>query len=100
MLGRRKTTSMISRILKFRPLLWVAAILLLSYMVSFTWERHTSYDDGGVGTISFLIITLFSAPGEFFGFGFGSSVFLALASLIFADVLIGLKIRDRSHGRS
>lgn len=88
---------MIARVLKLRPLLWIAAILFLAYLVSFTWERQTSYDDGGLGTLSFLIVTLFSVPGEFIGLGFAASVFLALAILVLADVVISRKSRNRSH---
>ena len=88
---------MITRILKLRPLLWIAAILFLAYLVSFTWERQTSYDDGGLGTLSFLIVTLFSVPGEFLGLGFAASVLLALAVLVLADVVISREVRDKSH---
>ena len=88
---------MITRILKLRPLLWIAAILLSAYLVSFTWERQTSYDDGGLGTLSFLIVTLFSVPGELLGLGFAASVLLALAFLVIADVVINRKLRGRSH---
>ena len=91
---------MISRILALRPLLWVATILLTAYLVSFTWERQTSYDDGGVGTLSFLVVMLFSLPGEFLGLGYGASVLVALVVLILADLLINRKIRNRAHGRS
>ena len=89
--------SLTTRILKLRPLLWIAGVLLLAYLVSFTWERQTSYDDGGLGTLSFLIVTLFSVPGEFLGLGFAASVFFALAILVFSDVVIGLKFLNRPH---
>ena len=42
-------------VLRARPFLILGILALGAFLVSLTWERGTSYDDGGLGTLSFLI---------------------------------------------
>jgi apolipoprotein N-acyltransferase len=87
----------IQRILRIRPFLWVAGILLLAILVSLTWEHQTSYDDGGIGSAAFLVISLFVAPGQWLGLGFNTSVVVALLVLVVADLVVSRMARRRSH---
>jgi len=48
--------------LRIRPFLWLLGIVLASIAVSFTWEKSTSYDDGGIGTLSFLVLFTIGLP--------------------------------------
>jgi len=87
----------IRNILRLRPLLWVAGLLLLTFLVSLTWEHQTSYDDGGIGTLAFLFIGLFVVPGQLLGLSFNASIFVALCALVLADLAIGYMARTRTH---
>jgi membrane glycosyltransferase len=87
----------IQRILRFRPFLWVAGLLLLAFLVSLTWENQTSYDDGGIGSAAFLVIALFVVPGEWLGLGFTASIVVALLVLVVADLAINRMARGRPH---
>jgi hypothetical protein len=87
----------IQRILRFRPFLWVAGLLLLAFLVSLTWEHQTSYDDGGIGTAAFLVIGLFVVPGQWLGLSFNASIVVALLVLVVADLAINRMARRRSH---
>jgi hypothetical protein len=49
-------------ILRKRPFLWLLGLVLLALLVSTTWERSTSYDDGGLGTASFLVLVTLGWP--------------------------------------
>ena len=89
---------MIQRILRFRPFLWVAGLLLLAFLVSLTWEHQTSYDDGGIGTAAFLVIGLFVVPGQWIGLSFNASIVVALLVLVAADLAINGMARGRTHG--
>jgi hypothetical protein len=75
-------------LIRWRPLLWVAALVVVAVLISFTWESQTSYDDGGIGTASFLVITVSAIPGQALGLGYGASLFLAVLGLVIADVLL------------
>ena len=88
---------MIQRILRFRPFLWVAVLLLLAFLVSLTWEHQTSYDDGGIGSAAFLVIALFVIPGQWLGLSFNASIFGALVVLVVADLAIGRMARRWPH---
>ena len=88
---------MIQRILKFRPFLWLAGLLLLAFIVSLTWGHQTSYDDGAVGTATFLVVGLFVIPGQWLGLSFNASVFAALLVLIVADLVISRIASGRPH---
>ena len=88
---------MIQRILRFRPLLWVAGLLLLAFLVSLTWEQQTSYDDGGIGTLAFLVIGIFIVPGQLLGLSFNVSIVVALVTLVVADIAISRMTRNRTH---
>jgi hypothetical protein len=83
----------VAKFLKLRPLLWLAAVLLLAFLVSFTWEQWTSYDDGGIGTLSFVVVTLLSLPGEFLGLSYVASAGLSLALLVGLDRLVSGRYR-------
>ena len=88
---------MIQRILKFRPFLCIAGILLLAFLVSLTWEHQTSYDDGGIGTAAFLFIGLFVVPGQWLGLSFTASIVVALLFLVVTDLAISRIATRRSH---
>lgn len=88
---------MIQHILKFRPFLWLAGLLLLAFIVSLTWEHQTSYDDGGVGTAAFLTIGLFVILGQWLGLSFNASVVASLLVLFVADLAISRIARRRPH---
>ena len=49
-------------LLRLRPFLWLLGLALLAVVVSFTWERWTSYDDGGIGTASFILLYTVGLP--------------------------------------
>ena len=34
----------------------LASLILIAGLISLTWESGTSYDDGGLGTFSFIIL--------------------------------------------
>ena len=88
---------MIQRILRFRPFLWLASLLLLAFLVSLTWEHQTSYDDGGIGSAAFLVIAFFVIPFEWLGLSFTASIVVALLVLVVADLAVGCMARRRSH---
>jgi hypothetical protein len=84
-------------ILRFRPFLFVAGLLLLAFLVSLTWEHQTSYDDGGIGTAALLVIGLFVAPGQWLGLSFNASIVIALLVLVVVDLAIKHIASRRSH---
>ena len=86
---------MIQCILRFRPFLWIAGLLLLAFLVSLTWEHQTSYDDGGIGTAAFVVIGLFVIPGQLLGLGFNVSIVVELLVLVVADLTIN-RMANRS----
>ena len=49
-------------LLRFRPALWLLGLVLLAMALSSTWERSTSYDDGGLGSASFAILFTIGQP--------------------------------------
>jgi hypothetical protein len=49
-------------VLRWRPFLWLWGIAVAAVFVSMTWEGATSYDDGGIGTISFFLLVTVGAP--------------------------------------
>ena len=51
-----------SWMLRWRPFLWLWVIAVAAVLVSMTWEGATSYDDGGIGTISFFLLVTVGAP--------------------------------------
>jgi hypothetical protein len=51
-----------SSMLRWRPFLWLWGIAVAAVLVSMTWEGATSYDDGGIGTISFFLLVTVGAP--------------------------------------
>ena len=87
---------MIQRILRFRPFLCIAGLLLLAFLVSLTWEHQTSYDDGGIGTAAFVVIGLFVIPGQLLGLSFNASIVVALLVLVVADLAINRMASRRS----
>ncbi len=74
-------------LIRWRPLLWVAGLVVVAVLISFTWERQTSYDDGGLGTASFLVTTVSAIPGQALGLGYGASLFVAVLGLVITDVV-------------
>jgi hypothetical protein len=50
------------RLLLLRPFLWLLAIVVIAGLVGLTFERSTSYDDGGVGTAAFLVLNTLGLP--------------------------------------
>jgi hypothetical protein len=50
------------RLIRMRPFLWLLGLALAAVLVSITWERATSYDDGGLGTAAFLLLITIGAP--------------------------------------
>jgi hypothetical protein len=48
--------------MRTRPFLWLLGLALVALVVAFTWERGTSYDDGGIGTVSFVILYSIGVP--------------------------------------
>ncbi len=55
------------RFLRLHPFLWPVPLVILSYVASLWWEHGISYDDGGLGTASFLVVYTLGAPGLWFG---------------------------------
>ena len=45
-----------------RPFLLLGAVATAAFLVGLTWEKYTYYDDGGVGTISFLLVFTVGLP--------------------------------------
>ncbi len=86
---------MIQRILRLRPLLWIAGVLLLAFLVSFTWENQTSYDDGGIGSAAFAIMVPFAVVGETIGLDYPTSVVASLIVLVIADFIASRKLAIR-----
>jgi hypothetical protein len=54
--------SIIRSVMRTRPFLWLLGLALVALVVSVTWERGTSYDDGGIGTVSFVILYSIGVP--------------------------------------
>lgn len=42
-------------------------IIALAWVASLWWERGISYDDGGLGTLSFLVVYTIGYAGTWFG---------------------------------
>jgi hypothetical protein len=48
--------------LRWHPFLWLWVLAAAAVVVSMTWEGATSYDDGGIGTVSFFLLVTVGAP--------------------------------------
>jgi len=63
--------TVLNNLLRMRPFLWLLGLALVALLVSATWEKSTSYDDGGLGTAAFLLLVSVGAPfllpSQFFG---------------------------------
>ncbi len=57
----------LSRISSLRPFLWPVPLILAAWVTSLWWERGISYDDGGLGTASFLVVYTMGYVGTLFG---------------------------------
>jgi hypothetical protein len=53
---------MFQTIRRWRPALWLLGITLVALAVSLSWERATSYDDGGMGSVSFAVMFTLGLP--------------------------------------
>jgi hypothetical protein len=58
----RRRPSFLARLWRLRPFLWLLVLFLAALAVSFTWEYSTSYDDGGIGSASFLVVYTVGLP--------------------------------------
>jgi hypothetical protein len=54
--------NLVASMLRWRPFLWLWLLAVAAVMVSMTWEGATSYDDGGIGTLSFFLLATVGAP--------------------------------------
>ena len=88
---------MIQGILRLRPLLWIAGVLLLAFLVSLTWENQTSYDDGGIGSAAFAVMAPFAVVGETVGLDYPTSVVVSLILLVAADLVASRKLAIRAR---
>jgi len=64
----------LNSLIRLRPFLWLLGFALVALLVSVTWERGTSYDDGGLGTAAVLLLYTVGAPFLFPSQLFGSTV--------------------------
>ena len=53
---------MLQSIRRWRPALWLLGITLLALGVGLTWERGISYDDGGLGSLSYAVVFTLGLP--------------------------------------
>jgi hypothetical protein len=88
---------MIQTVFKLRPLLWIAAVLLLAFLVSFTWENQTSYDDGRFGSAAFVVMAPFAIAGESIGLDYTTSTVVSLIVLVVGDFFASRKLARRSR---
>ena len=54
--------NVVASIMHWRPFLWLWVLAVAAVLVSMTWEGATSYDDGGIGTLSFFLLATIGAP--------------------------------------
>jgi hypothetical protein len=80
--------SIISHLLRVRPLLWLAALMATALLVSLSWETATSYDDGGVGTAAFLVLGVAALPGQLLGLGYLGSAAAFVLLCVAGDLAI------------
>lgn len=80
-----------------RPLLWIVALIVISFFISLTWERYTSYDDGFLGTASFLVLSASAFLGKNLGFGYTSSVIGMVLFLVVIDFILFKMHKGRSN---
>jgi hypothetical protein len=52
----------LAQLARLRPFLWLWVICLASLALALTWEAGTSYDDGGLGTASFVVLHTVGLP--------------------------------------
>ena len=88
---------MIQTVFRLRPLLWIAAVLLLAFLVSFTWENQTSYDDGNFGSAAFFVMAPFAIVGESIGLDYTTSVVVSLIVLVVGDFFASRTLARRSR---
>lgn len=69
----------------------VASILLVSLLISFTWENGTSYDDGGLGTLAFIVLIPIQLVGDMINLQPQLIGFVSVISLYFLDYFVAKK---------
>lgn len=85
-----------SKILRCRPLLILVGILLAALAVSLSWEVRTYYDDGGLGTVAFIILFPLVELGRLVGID--GPIFVVLFS--FFLVVLDFFLRRAAAGKA
>ena len=90
----------VRRTLRWHPFLWLWVVAVAAVVVSMTWEGATSYDDGGIGTVSFFLLVTVGAPfllgiqlfGWVFDTGKNPVAYYALGLTCLTVVYLGLDL--------
>ncbi len=80
-----------------RPLLWIVALIVISFFISLTWERYTNYDDGFLGTAAFFVLSASAFLGNHLGFGNTLSVVGMVLCLVVIDFILFKIYKGRSN---
>ena len=88
------------RLLRLRPLLCLAVILAAAILISMTWEKQTSYDDGGLGTFAFVVIGVFGTPWTLVGLNYALGSMLSLLALVVGDIALARRLRRASYDKT
>lgn len=88
------------RLLRLRPLLCLAVILAAAILISMTWEKQTSYDDGGLGTFAFVVIGVFGTPWTLVGLNYALGSMLSLLALVVGDIALARRLRRAGYDKT
>jgi len=75
-------------VLRLRPTLWLLGVVLTAHYAATFWERGISYDDGGLGTASFLVYYSLGGP-YVLAFGAGEGLIAGTGWILGYAVLFG-----------